>query len=46
MKGLACAGFLLVAFVLAGFAQTAWFASPLSRRLRAHYARRKQRRLR
>ena len=32
MNGLACAGFLLVAFVLAGFAQTAWFASPLSRR--------------
>jgi len=32
MNGLACAGFLLVAFVLAGFAQTAWLASPLSRR--------------
>lgn len=32
MSGGACAGFLLVAFVLAGLAQTAWFASPLSRR--------------
>lgn len=28
----ACAGFLLGAFVLAGMAQTAWFAAPLSRR--------------
>ena len=28
----ACAWFLLGAFVLAGMAQTAWFASPLSRR--------------
>ena len=29
---LACGGFLLVAFVLAGTAQTAWFASPASGR--------------
>ena len=28
----ACAWFLLAAFVLAGMAQTAWFAAPLSRR--------------
>ena len=28
----ACAWFLLGAFVLAGMAQTAWFATPLSRR--------------
>lgn len=29
---IACGGFLLLAFVLAGAAQTAWFASPASRR--------------
>jgi CDP-2,3-bis-(O-geranylgeranyl)-sn-glycerol synthase len=29
---IACAGFLIAAFVLAGFAQTAWLASPRSRR--------------
>jgi hypothetical protein len=28
----ACTWFLLGAFVLAGMAQTAWFATPLSRR--------------
>jgi CDP-2,3-bis-(O-geranylgeranyl)-sn-glycerol synthase len=31
-SGPACAWFLLGAFVLAGMAQTAWFAAPLSRR--------------
>jgi CDP-2,3-bis-(O-geranylgeranyl)-sn-glycerol synthase len=30
---IACGGFLLVAFTLAGVAQTAWFAVPASRRL-------------
>jgi hypothetical protein len=29
----ACAGFLLVAFTLAGFCQTAWLALPMSQRL-------------
>ena len=32
LSGPACAWFLLGAFVLAGMAQTAWFAAPLSRR--------------
>lgn len=32
LTGPACAWFLLGAFVLAGMAQTAWFAAPLSRR--------------
>ena len=32
LNGAACAWFLLGAFVLAGMAQTAWFATPLSRR--------------
>jgi hypothetical protein len=32
LNGAACAWFLLAAFVLAGMAQTAWFAMPLSRR--------------
>jgi CDP-2,3-bis-(O-geranylgeranyl)-sn-glycerol synthase len=33
MNAIACAAFLIAAFVLAGFAQTAWFATPLSRRI-------------
>ena len=33
MNALACAWFLIGAFVMAGMAQTAWFAAPLSRRL-------------
>jgi CDP-2,3-bis-(O-geranylgeranyl)-sn-glycerol synthase len=33
MSPLACAWFLVGAFVLAGVAQTAWFAAPVSRRL-------------
>ena len=32
LSAAACAWFLLAAFVLAGMAQTAWFAAPLSRR--------------
>src|SRR2546423_15231343 len=32
MNALACAWFLIGAFVIAGMAQTAWFAAPLSRR--------------
>ena len=32
MNPWACASFLMAAFILAGLAQTAWFASPLSRR--------------
>jgi CDP-2,3-bis-(O-geranylgeranyl)-sn-glycerol synthase len=33
MNPVSCAAFLIVAFVLAGIAQTAWFATPISRRL-------------
>jgi hypothetical protein len=32
MSALACAWFLIGAFVIAGLAQTAWFAAPMSRR--------------
>jgi CDP-2,3-bis-(O-geranylgeranyl)-sn-glycerol synthase len=32
MSALACAWFLIGAFVIAGMAQTAWFAAPMSRR--------------
>jgi CDP-2,3-bis-(O-geranylgeranyl)-sn-glycerol synthase len=33
MSAAACAWFLIVAFVIAGMAQTAWFVAPLSQRL-------------